>query len=721
MKKLLLPIIGVACLSALPAKAQFTVDPIVSQDVVVANLKMSDGGKILTELTIPEVSPEKLRARTKALENAERHILSIVSDRVDGVRLQCLTALLENTDVFWNDFRDQCEFQVPTGKYLIQATYCADDGMIMNVFVPDVMVDKDVEIHVTPESATHTAAFEFLLPNGELAQFPSLDENGEVIEGTGNVGGVLSCVMETSYKGVSKYVQQVYVDQSVSPEAFLRALVQSSNIDSKDVCYKWMICAESNGQDKTIYTTYFTVAGDKIKEGEVFRNVINDYIKFNPVIDHTPAYATMGDGNSYRSFNLMTNSKGYNNFGIGVNAPEQFTTFICVSEQEWIDENVYATMSNADAEIQKKYGIMRYGNDTPPCVYTPSGWKALSDERGELIMSDGEVISPSISFNPYFSFIFDEDYHFCVSGSVCSVEKVGIEAEVPYSYYITRYFGNGSETRPIDDYVKTSNVQYNGEQVYSSEIGDPIYKWAGQWAQENHPKGKMTYRFNSENVEIDGIKGGNYCEVSYDESLADCDAPTVKRVMISDQEGRPVIKFNSAAEGRIAICGGDFVKQTIAVPGWEGNFNPVDYYTCSSASLVARVAPHGTDLFEEIKMTEDPEKSRIPLFGTYWSATLEGVKAQGTTGWFDLELTITDESGNYQKQVISPAFYIDPESGIEEVEANTDMFEVTGDDILLPYGGKVYDCTGRLQNPSGLSSGVYIVIIGSESSKVIIR
>ena len=52
---------------------------------------------------------------------------------------------------------------------------------------------------------------------------------------------------------------------------------------------------------------------------------------------------------------------------------------------------------------------------------------------------------------------------------------------------------------------------------------------------------------------------------------------------------------------------------------------------------------------------------------------------------------------------------------------NYPVFEVTGHDILLPYRGKVYDCTGRLQNPSGLNSGVYIVIIGSECSKVIIR
>lgn len=721
MKKLLLPIIGAVCLSAFPAKAQFKVSPIVPQDVVVANLKMSDGGRITSELTLPAVSPENLQARNRAMENAERHTLTIVSDRVDGIRLECMTAILDNTDAFWSDFGYQCEFQVPDGKYLVQASYLSDEGGILNVFVPDVIVDKDVEVHVSPEAATHKAAFEFLLPNGEPAQFPSLDENGEAIEGTGNIDGMLTCVMETSYRGVSKFMYTVYAEQTESPESLMRSLVQYSNFDSKDLCYKWMINAHSEGQDVAVYTAYLSVAGDEVKEGETFRNDINDYVKFNPVIEHTPAYASMGEGNNYLQFDLMTNLKGYNDLGVGTEALVDFSSYVCVRDQEWDNENVNARMSNADAEIEGKYGVSRYGCYTPPCIYTPNGWKALSDERGEFICLDGNVISPSISFNPYLSFCFDGDYRFGASGSVCSVEKICLEADVPYYFYVTNYFGNGSESRVIDREVQTSKVLYDGEEVFSSESGDPVSKWARQWVQENHPKGKMTYIFNSENVVIDGIKGGNYCEVFHDDALEDCSAPTVKRVMISDSEGNPVIKLKNASEGRISVCGGDFVTHTIEVPGYEANLETRQYYTGSPASLKARVAPHGTDLFEEIEVTEDAGKSQIPLFGTYWSASLESVDAGDTTGWFDLELTITDEAGNYQKQVMSPAFYIDPESGIAEVEAEDPMFEIEGCDIVLPDGGKVYDSIGRLQNPRGLNPGVYIVVIGSETSKVIIR
>lgn len=722
MKKLLLPIACAVCLTPLAAKTQFTVDPIMSQDVIVANLELSNNGKVTTGLTFPKISQENLRSRNKAMVNATTHTLSIVSDRMDGVQLQCLTAILDNTDAFWSDFRYQCDFQVPEGKYLIQATYCAEDGKIMNVFVPDVIVDNNVEIHVSPSSATHGVSFEFLLPDGELAQFPSTDESGEIIEGTGNIGGVLTCLMETTYRGTSKYTHQVIIDQSVSQEVLLRSLVQYSNIDSNDVCYRWMICAESTDQDKQVYSTYFSVKGDKTNGETVFRNDIDDYVEFNPVIDHTPAYVSMGEGNTYQSFEIMTNLKGWSDFGMSMKAPQPFKTYVCVNEQEWESENVYVTMSNADAEIKKKYGVMRYGSYTPPCVYRSTEWKALSDERGNFIYSDdGNVISPSISFNPYFSFCFDENYHFGASGSVCSVKKVCLEAEEPYSYYTATYYGNGSEIRAIDNYLGTCNISYNGEQVFSSETGDPIYKWAGQWANENHPKGKMIYRFNSENVEMDGIKGGNYCEMSYDESLPDCDPPTVQRVMISNQENNPAIKFKNASDIKISICGGDFTIQTIDVPGYEGNPQTVEYCTCSPASLKARIAPHGTDLFEEIELTEDTEKSEIPLFGTYWSATLESMKAQNTTGWFDIELIITDEASNYQKQVISPAFYIDPESGIANIDAEAEMFEMAKRSIELLYGGKVYDITGQQQNPQDLHPGVYIVNMGSKSSKIIIR
>ena len=45
--------------------------------------------------------------------------------------------------------------------------------------------------------------------------------------------------------------------------------------------------------------------------------------------------------------------------------------------------------------------------------------------------------------------------------------------------------------------------------------------------------------------------------------------------------------------------------------------------------------------------------------GWFYTGALAGVTGEGLNGWFDLKIHLTDAAGNWQEQVLSPAFRID--------------------------------------------------------------
>ncbi len=60
----------------------------------------------------------------------------------------------------------------------------------------------------------------------------------------------------------------------------------------------------------------------------------------------------------------------------------------------------------------------------------------------------------------------------------------------------------------------------------------------------------------------------------------------------------------------------------------------------------------------------------MPCFGHFYRGSLAGVTGQALKGWFDLKVKLTDAAGNWQEQVISPAFRIDqPYTGISDINS----------------------------------------------------
>ena len=99
-------------------------------------------------------------------------------------------------------------------------------------------------------------------------------------------------------------------------------------------------------------------------------------------------------------------------------------------------------------------------------------------------------------------------------------------------------------------------------------------------------------------------------------------------------------------------------------------------------------------------MEEVPE-NYWPTMGWFYTGSLASVTGEGLNGWFDLKIRLTDAAGNWQEQVISPAFRIDDlaYSSVVTITPNK-----VGDNAIYNLAGQ--RMRGGLES---LPHGIYIV------------
>ena len=107
----------------------------------------------------------------------------------------------------------------------------------------------------------------------------------------------------------------------------------------------------------------------------------------------------------------------------------------------------------------------------------------------------------------------------------------------------------------------------------------------------------------------------------------------------------------------------------------------------------------------------------MPGFGYFYRTSLAGV--EGKNEWFDLQIKLTDETGNSHTQTLAPAFYMKKgASAVNSVSMAQEMTYSHGIVALsVPASIEVYSIDGKcvlstqgtMLDLSGLSKGVYVV------------
>ena len=230
--------------------------------------------------------------------------------------------------------------------------------------------------------------------------------------------------------------------------------------------------------------------------------------------------------------------------------------------------------------------------------------------------------------------------------------------------FTTFSMGRYGEYRQVDNDSLKVSIKYNGNEVCSEYA--TLNSFYNSFNQQHNPDGIINTTFTNNNVLVDGIEGKNVVEFEFDETQADWTAPTATTLRFLDAEGNVTDRFANASDGKVEITGGDFNYGTLSTGMYAFNCKPV--------TIEASYAPYGSDEWKSLELTENPDLYFYPSFGQLFEGSLAAVTETSENGWYDLKIRVVDETGNWQEQLVSPAFKLG--------EAVAVYGDVTGDGVV---------------------------------------
>lgn len=204
-------------------------------------------------------------------------------------------------------------------------------------------------------------------------------------------------------------------------------------------------------------------------------------------------------------------------------------------------------------------------------------------------------------------------------------------------YFVGRY----GEQRLCGDEGVTRTLKLNGEEV----------DMQGEYYSVTDGTATSEYRVTNTNIDVDGLSGHNTTTIYFDQSQDDRTPPSLEMLHFRSSDG-VTDRFATADDGTMEFYASDFHYQDDA--GWMSGV-----FLCRPVEVQVEYAPYGTEEWNELAVEEIPELYQEPGWGYFYRGSLAEVTGQGEQGWFDLKFRLVDASGNWQEQVISPAFRID--------------------------------------------------------------
>ncbi len=259
------------------------------------------------------------------------------------------------------------------------------------------------------------------------------------------------------------------------------------------------------------------------------------------------------------------------------------------------------------------------------------------------------------------AFTYPAEKRLGISGDNCPINAITLKSFYDNGDKMNaslHYVGRYGEVRCCDAFDTEIRLSLNGEEIENPSMlsfyGNGIYE----------------YTITNNNIVVDGLQGKNETVIHYDRTNEECTFPSIEILHFKNNEG-VTDRFATATEGTMEFMGGDFIF----------NYYP-DFrdgvFDCQPMDVTVEYSPYGEENWKELAIEEVPELFQMPGWGYFYRASLAGVTSKSTNGWFDLRFKMQNEVGNWQEQVVSPAFRIDEliPTVVEEVEIATNTREV---------------------------------------------
>ena len=267
---------------------------------------------------------------------------------------------------------------------------------------------------------------------------------------------------------------------------------------------------------------------------------------------------------------------------------------------------------------------------------------------------DSELRYPLLS-HPRFSYVQSQkqsDYGFGVPTVSAEIGQMYGDDLAPFIQYY--FYGRLCEYNEIDRSFPTISGKLNGEEKCNSVRG--LRAFAKQIFNESTNSGEVEISFNLKNrIFEDNIEGTNLTVVKFDLSQEDRTPPTLQLLQFRDINDNVTEVFSDFSQATFRFCCGDFVENVVQVSEWEYGY----WFDCKPVTAVVEYAPNGSEDWQAVPCEQQPEYYMLPFYGHYFEGSLAELNGSSANGWYDMRITLTDESGNSQTQTISPAFRIE--------------------------------------------------------------
>ena len=644
------------------SKAPTAQDP----TIILNNLK---GGLISNNLPYTvglngKFDPNSCNQKTKVAENGVNVTVKWIYDH-EAFRGFLNDVLILNEDfriIGFNDSWDEETFEptdsktvvVPMGCYDVIARFFDRNDKPYLIIKEDINIEDDTTLTIDVAEATNNISVVATNPQGETFILPVYQNDDLITEGNTHVQSCNRTLISKKYGYIHSTI--FHTDHTVV-DGPLGGDICVNNVSDNYSMIEELISFVGNHD---LFFNYFCV--NDLNASCTITDDANVYAhaeeRFVPGLFENESgiagNAFMGATSCSFMNNFNVLGFGYAGWGQGYEINGGVNCHIDKDDSFQIGDNTFNLVAISDIYYIDWGEEMEFEQIGAPIRFNGSELEYMVGTMSGNYRYDSELKEPVLS-HPKFSCIQSQkqsDYGFGVP--TLSTEIGQMYADDISPFIQCRYYGRLGEMSLSDFMTPTASGKLNGEEICNS-VWD-LSTFAEQIFNESTNSGEVEISLNLTNrIFEDNIEGSNLTVVKFDLSREDRTPPTLQLLQFRDINDNVTEIFSDFSQATFRFCGGDFVENAVD-DGWGGYGY---WFDCKPVTAVVEYTPNGSDDWQEVACEQKPEYYMLPFYGHYFEGTIPEANSYSNNGWYDMRITLTDESGNSQTQTISPAFRID--------------------------------------------------------------
>ena len=549
---------------------------------------------------------------------------------------------------------DSTTIVTPIGCYDVIARFFDIHLKPYLIIKEDINIEEGTTLTMDVAEATNTISFIATNPQGETFSLPIYQDDNLITEGNTHIQSYSSDIFSKKYGYIHG---TIYNTDHTVVNGPLGGDICVNNVSDNYLMIGEIISFVGNND---LFFNYFCV--ENLNSSSTITDDANVYAhaeeRFVPGIFENES-GIVGNAFMAGSSNLYINNCkisgfGYSGWGQGYEINGGVNYHIDKDGSFQIGDNTINLVAIPDIYYIDWEEGREYEQIGVPMRFNGEELEYMVGSTTGNYRYNSELKEPAMS-HPKFSFVQSQkqsDFGFGVPTLSTEIGQMYSDNLSPFIQYY--YRGRLGEMSQSDLMIPTVSGKLNGEERCNSVRG--LRTFAKQIFNESTNSGEVEISLNLTNrIFEDNIEGNNLTVMKFDLSREDRTPPTLQLLQFRDINDNVTEVFSDFSQATFRFCCGDFVENAILDEGWGGYRY---WFDCKPVTAVVEYAPNGSDDWQEVACEQKPEYYMLPFYGHYFEGSLVEEKSSSSNGWYDMRITLTDESGNSQTQTISPAFRI---------------------------------------------------------------